>query len=308
MTAILTTKSVKDDVSVGRGYLDFMADCVIYLDQRVREQVTTKRLQVIKYRGSAYGGNEYPFLVSEGGIHFNPISDIGMYYASGFQRISSGNPSLDDILGGGYRKGTCVLISGATGTGKTSIASTFVRSACQEGQKVLYVNYEESQEGMIQGMLSLGIDLRPAVEDASLQILSVMPESLGIEEQLFLVIRAIRRFKPQHFVIDAVSACTRIAGETAAFDFVMRLVDVCKKAGITVILINQLGGRPEVHEFSGVGISSVVDTVITLRYEDTGNELNRRLMVLKSRGTRHSNKYHTYRLTDQGMYIDAGSA
>jgi circadian clock protein KaiC len=169
MTTILTTKNVKDrGMSDQCSYLDFMADCVIYLDQRVSEQVTTKRLQVIKYRGSGYGKNEYSFFISHDGIHFNPISDTTMQYESASRRVSSGSTPLDALLGGGYRAGTCILISGATGTGKTSIASTFTSSAYGEGQKVLYVSYEESPHSMVQDMLSIGIDLRPAIEGSTL--------------------------------------------------------------------------------------------------------------------------------------------
>lgn len=307
MTAVLTTKNIKDTDSPEYGYLDFMADCVIYLDQRTREQVTTKRLQVLKYRGSGYSGNEYPFLISDDGIHFNPITDMEMHYESGSQWISSGSSSLDAILGGGCRRGSCVLISGVTGTGKTSIACTFARSACEEGQRVLYVNYEESQEGMIAGMLSVGIDLRPAIKDSALKVMPIMPESTGIEEQLFRILTTIRRFKPHHLVLDAISACKRIAGEKAAFDFLLRLVDACKKTGITVILVNQATGSLGYHEISGIGISSIIDTIITPRFRDTGNELSRILLVRKSRGTRHSTKYHNFSLTDQGIQIDEGA-
>jgi len=304
LTCILTAKNIRDKTASDFSYLDFMADCVIRLDQRVQDQVTTKRLQVTKYRGSGYSENEHPFFISTSGIHFNPISDIGMHYESGSERVSSGHPSLDTILGGGYKTGTCILISGLTGTGKTTLASLFAHSVCAGGQKALYLNYEESQKSMFSGMLSVGIDLRPAMDSAFLQMTSVMPESMGIEEQLFHVIRAIKNYKPEHLVVDAISACRRIAGEEAAFDFVMRIVDVCKRSGITVVLINQTKSSSGFFEFSGVGISSVADTIINLQYKDTGNELTRRLMVIKSRGSRHSHKYHDYKLTGQGLEID----
>jgi len=306
VTAVLTTKNLKDTDSTEYDYLDFMADCVIYLDQRVKEQVTTKRLQVLKYRGSAYSGNEYPFLITDNGIHFNPITDIGMHYESS-QRISSGIPSLDKIVGGGYQTGTCILISGMTGTGKTSLACTFARSACREGQRVLYINYEESLESMSAGMLSLGIDLGPAIKNSALQVMSVMPETTGIEEQLFHILTTVKGFKPNHLVVDAISACKRIAGEDAAFDFLMRLIDACKKRGITVLLLNQSRSSSEDHELSGIGVSSITDTIITLSLRNTGNELSRILLVRKSRGTRHSMKHHNFFLTDQGIQIDEGT-
>lgn len=302
LTAMLTSKNLKaEDISYASDYLDFMADCVIYLDQRITEQVSTKRVQVIKYRGSGYGSNEYPFLITDRGMFFDPISEMHLHYESSSRRISSGNPSLDEILGGGYRSGTCILISGATGTGKTSIASTFAHCACENGQKVLYVNFEESSDGMLAGMLSIGIDLRPAIRNESLRIMPVMPESKGIEQHLHEVITMIRNFQPEHFVVDAISACKRIAGEKASFDFIMRLIHFCKKSGITMILINQARNSSEPHEISGIGVSSIIDTIITLNYRDTGNETGRILQVMKSRGSKHSNKYHNYLLTDDGI-------
>jgi len=307
MSAILTVKSANDKLSSEYSYLDFLADCVMYVDQRIRQQVNTKRLRVIKYRGSSYGANEYPFLVSDRGIHFSPISEVEMTYQTDSQRVSSGDRLLDAILGGGYQTGSCILISGLTGTGKTCMANIFARSACEKGQKVLYINYEESQAGMVAGMESLGIDLLPAINESALEVLSMMPESMGIEAHLFYIINALRRFQPQHLVLDAVSACKRIGGESAAFDFLLRIVDTCKKMNITAVLINQAEGGPAGHDFSGIGVSSIIDTIISLQYRDTGEELNRALVVVKSRQTRHSNKYHQYVLSDQGIQIDPGS-
>jgi circadian clock protein KaiC len=307
MTAILTSKNTKGGDSAEYSYLDFMADCVLYLDQRVRQQVSTKRLQVIKYRGSAYSGNEYPFLVAEDGIHFNPITDVEMHYESSAKRTSSGNPSLDAILGGGYQIGSCILVSGATGTGKTSLACTFARSACKSGEKVLYISYEESQDGIIAGMLSLGIDLRPAIKDSLLKIMAVMPESMGIEEHLFRMMTTIGRFEPQNLVLDAISACERIAGEKAAFDLLVRFVDACRKRGITVVLTNQAKASARGYEISGIGISSIIDSIINLYFKETGNETSRTLLVRKSRGTSHSTKFHNFALTDQGIQIQEGA-
>jgi circadian clock protein KaiC len=307
MTTLLTSKNIKDtDTSSRYDYLDFMADCVLSLDQRVKEQVTTKRLQVVKYRGSGFGPNEYPFLISGDGIHFNPISDVEMHYESGDERISSGSLALDGILGGGYMRGSCILITGTTGTGKTTLASTFARSVCKNQEKVLYVSYEESGEGMVQCMEQIGINLRPAIRDSRLQLLSVMPESMGIEEHLFRITSVLKQFSPKHLVVDAVSAVKRIAGDGAAFDLLVRLIDVCKKNGITVIFINQAKSSED-HELSGIGISSIIDTVIGLRLRDTGKELARNLLVLKSRGSKHSLRYHDFSLTEKGIQIDEGS-
>jgi circadian clock protein KaiC len=305
LTAILTTKNLKPKHGESAyEHLDFLADCVIYLDQRIRDQVNTKRIQIIKYRGSAYGSNEYPFLITDNGMVVNAISDMWLQHDAFSQRIPSGNPFLDEILCGGYWKGTCILISGPSGTGKTSVASTFVQASCAEGRKVLYVNFEESAEGMMASMRSIGVDLRSAVQSACLQIMSTMPESKGIEEHLYDKLTAIRSFQPDHLVVDAISACSRIAGAKAAFDFVMRLTHFCRRRGITVFLINQAAEHPASYAISGIGISSIIDTIITLEYADAGDETRRRLQVRKSRGSSHSNRYHNFLLTDTGIRFD----
>jgi len=169
---------------------------------------------------------------------------------------------------------------------------------------VLYVNFEESRKSLIAGMLSIGIDLRPALEDASLRLMTMMPESMGIEEHLYHEITTIKSFQPEHLVVDAISACKRIACEKASFDFLMRLIHFCRKRSVTVILINQAKSAWKYHQISGIGLSSLIDTIITLHNKDVGNETNRMLQVKKSRGTRHSNKYHTYFLTDKGIQFD----
>lgn len=304
MTTVLTAKSITGKNAYEYGYLDFMADCVIHLDQRIREQVRTRRLHIVKYRGSGYGGNEYPFIITNDGAHFNAITDMEMNYISDFKPVSSGSPSLDRILGGGVQSGTCIMITGSTGTGKTCLASTFTSSACGEGHRVLYINFEEDLDSMFSGMLSLGIDLRPAMEKSALRFINVMPESRGVEEHLFRITCAIDQFRPGHLVVDAVSACRRMGGESAAFDFVMRLVNTCRKKGITVILTNQSDLSREDYSISGIGISSIIDTIIALHYRDKGHEVGRALLVKKSRRANHSNRYHEYALTGRGITFD----
>ncbi|MFO7987253.1 MAG: circadian clock protein KaiC [Desulfatiglandaceae bacterium] len=304
MTAVLTAKSPKEPDPSPSDYLDFMADCVLYVDQRLKDQVNTKRLQVVKYRGSSYDSNECPFLISHEGLFFYSISDMGLHYAASRKRVLSGIPLLDDILGGGYLSGSCILISGASGVGKTSIASAFALCASKKEEKVLYVNYEESPQEVVGNMRSIGIDLRPGIQNTLLRIESVMPESLGIEEHLYRKMAIINGFQPVYVIMDAISACRRIAGKKAAFDFVMRLVHFCKSRDITVLLVNQVGNTPGDDQFSGMGVSSVIDTIITLWYKTVGNETRRTLKVIKSRGSTHSNKCHNFQLTDHGIQIE----
>jgi circadian clock protein KaiC len=309
MTVVLTTKKVYSAENISPyHYLDFMSDCVICLEQRIRQQVNTKRLQVIKYRGSGYGANEYPFLITDKGMFFNTVSQMQLNYSYPSTRMSSGSRALDEFLGGGYQAGTCILISGSTGTGKTALASTFARSASKSGQKVLYINYEESVEGMLAGVGSIGIDLRGSTRDGSLRIVALMPESRGVEEHLYHIVKTVSDFEPDHLVIDAISAGKRIAGDNAAFDFIMRIIHFCKQKGITAVLINQSESEPILAEISGIGISSVIDTVIVLYYKDIGNETGRILKVVKSRGSRHSNKYHSFALSGSGLQFGTRQA
>jgi circadian clock protein KaiC len=300
LTTVLTTKSVKGTPNT-YDFLDYMADCVIHFDQRIENQVNTKRMQIVKYRGSGYGSNEYPYLVTGNGLYFHAISDMGLHFETPAPRVSSGNADLDAILGGGYFRGSCILISGMTGTGKTSTAATFSRAACDEGQKVLYINFEESRNGILAGMHSIGLDLETPLQSGRLWVLAEMPESQGIEEHLYDITAAIERFEPDHLVVDAISACERIAGEKASFDFIMRLVHYCKRRGITILLITQVTDSAEGYEISGIGISSIIDTILTLDYKDRGDETYRRLKAVKSRGTKHSQKYHEFLLTDDGI-------
>jgi circadian clock protein KaiC len=304
MTTVLTVKTSKNGESSGRyEFLDFMANCVISLDQPVTEQIATRRLWVLKYRGSGFGRNEYPFSITDEGINIIPISFAGLQHKALGPRVSSGHPRLDALLDGGYRRGSCTLMSGTTGTGKTSVASTFVRSACERGEKVLYINFEESQEAMVSGMLSPGIDLRPALQAGRLRFLTAMPEAMGVEEHLSRAFKAIKAFQPEHVIVDAISSCERMGTRMAAFGYLTRVVNACKERGITLILINQTSGFREENEVSGIGISSMVDTIIFLRYIEIGGEINRMLLVMKSRGSKHSNQYREFLVTDHGIEI-----
>jgi len=306
LTTILTTKTAKEKLSAtAYDYLDFMADCVISLDQRIHEQVNTKRMQVVKYRGSGYGSNEYPYLVTPNGLSFHGITDMWLNYTMSDTRVSSGHKRLDAILGGGFVKGSTILVSGLTGTGKTALAATFARAASDKGQKILYINFEESQDSLVAGMRSIGVDLGTAIDGGSLRVMAEMPESKGVEEHLYDKTKAIDDFAPDHLVVDAISACHRIAGKRASFDFIMRLANYCRLRGITAVLINQTAVPTGDQEISGIGVSSIVDTIVRLQYEDRGDETHRRLQVMKSRASRHSRRWHEFSLTDDGIQIDS---
>lgn len=310
-TAVMTVKVHEDDLSNSyREFLDYMADCVIQLDERVNEQVTTRRIRVVKYRGSVHGRNEYPFALTNQGVWIIPVTATSLTHTGLGEPVSSGVAGLDVLLGGGYRRGSCTLIAGTSGTGKTTFAATFTRNATANGERVFYLNFEESIDAMLSCMLSPGIDLRPALNSGNLNFVSVMPESQGIEEHLIQAFKIIEQFQPSLIVVDAISACRRMGSEHAAFDYLLRLVDHCKGMGITTVLTNLTSNTRETLEITGMDLSSMIDTVIILRNAEHGGQYIRELAILKSRGQSHSNKVHKFSLSAQGIEVlglNAGS-
>ncbi len=309
LTAVLTAKSGQD-TGLARDFtfMEFMADCVIQATQRVDTQVSTRRLRVLKYRGSAYGSNEYPFVITPRGIVIVPVSDAELAHRPLGAPVSAGQSELDAVLGGGYCRGASVLIAGPTGSGKTTLACTFAQAACRRQERTLYVSFEESREALTGAMLSPGIDLRPLLEDGSLEILTAMPEALGAEHHLLRIFQRIDDFEPEHLVVDAISAARRIGSEQAAFDFLIRLLNRCKERGITCIYVNQTGGAVSMEVLSGIGISSLIDAIVMLGFVRSGCEMERTLLVLKSRGRNHSNKFHKFSISSKGVALKTPGA
>jgi len=302
LTAIMTVKTVPQEEAPSRyAFLDFMADCVIHVDQRITAQVATRRLRVMKYRGSGYGRNEYPFVISPDGVTVIPITSNVLQHRSPGPKVSSGQARLDDVLAGGYKRGTSILIVGTAGSGKTTLACVFAQAACQRGERVLYLNFEESPESMVSNMLSPGLALRPLIKTGRLVVQSYLPEAMGVEEHLFHALKALDEVHPQHVVVDAISACQRMGSEHAAFEYLMRILNACKERGITCIYLNQTTGLDIVSEISGIGISSIIDTVVLLRQLPIGGVMKRQLIVMKSRGSKHSEQFHEFRITDRGI-------
>ena len=305
MTALLTAKLVETESLPTRyEFLDYMADCVIQLDQRAEAQVATRRLRVKKFRGSNFGRNEYPYVITDDGIHIIPVSTVKLRHKPLGPRIHTGCPELDAILGGGFRRASCVLVAGGTGAGKTSFASTFVRAADVAGEAALYVGFEESEEAIVTNMLSCGVDLQPAIEAGTLVFLTIQPEAMGAEEHLIRIVKTMDALQPRRLVLDAISACKRMGSDQTAFDFLIRLVNVCKERDVTTMLLNQTPHAIDIQEASGIEISSIIDTVIFLGMVAIGGEINRTLLVVKARGTAHSNQYREFRITDKGIVIE----
>ncbi len=303
MTTIFTVKVEPTGRNV-YPFLDFMADCVLLLDQRVAEQIRTRRLKVLKYRGSDFLSNEHPYALSSEGVVLLPVSAMSMKDASFQERVSSGSEELDRIVGGGYFRGSCILLCGPTGIGKTSLACTFAHAACARGEKVLYVDFEVSPQTLVLAMRSIGLDLQPSLQaDSRLHMLAAMPESDGFEEHLVRILAEMTRFSPRYLIVDAISACRRMGSERDAFDFLLRLMTACRARGITSFFTNQIRNQDHLTQLSGLGISSLVDTIIALEYFLDGQELNRRLMVIKSRGSDHSKEFHQLELSDTGLRL-----
>lgn len=303
LTTIMTVKPSIRGTSIFEDFFESMSDCVIRLDTWVADQVSTRRLRIIKYRGSGFGRNEYPYMIAKTGLHIAPISTVGLRHKPLGEKMPTGIERLDAILDGGYRRASCILVAGQPGTGKTLLVSTFTNAACRRGEKILYVSYEESDLALMGNLLSAGMDLRPHVAANQLAFLTNMPEAIGAEEHFLQVMARIQTFAPQHVVVDAISACERMGGKQAAFEYLMRLLNTCKERGITILLVNQTSGTRDHLEISGNGISSMIDTIIFMNYIEGAGETNRLIEVLKSRGSAHSNQKREYVITSNGLQI-----
>ncbi|WP_405048356.1 circadian clock protein KaiC [Rhodoferax sp.] len=302
VTAIITGER-GDGTLTRQGLEEYVSDCVIVLDHRVSEQASSRRLRVVKYRGSTHGTNEYPFLINEDGISVLPVTSLGLKHIVTSERLSSGVARLDAMLGGkGYYRGSSVLISGTAGTGKSSLAAHFADSACRRGDRVLYFSFEESPDQIGRNMRSIGIDLQQWVIKGLLQIHANRPSSAGLETHLAMKHKAIEDFRPQVVILDPLNSYVIGDNEIEVKSMLMRLVDFLKTRQITGLFTNLAqSGNPV--EQTEVAISSVIDTWLLLRDIDSDGERNRCLSILKSRGMAHSNQIREFMLTDHGVEL-----
>ncbi len=298
VTAIVTGE--RDENGLTRhGIEEYVSDCVIVLDQRVREEISTRVLRVVKYRGSAHGTNEYPFLISARGFVVLPSTSVGLAYGASEERISTGVSRLDHMLGGGPFRGSTVLVSGAAGTGKTTLGAHLIDSACARGERALLVLFEESPDQYIRNMRSVGLELRRWVEAGVLRIWAARPTAYGLETHLAILARLIEEVAPSVAVLDGIASLTHGASGSEVTSMVTRQIDLLKTRGITTMATTL--ARED--ETSTVSISSLVDTWLLLRNVESNGERNRLLFVLKSRGTRHSNQVREFVLTDHGVEL-----
>jgi len=274
---------------------------VILLDHRVIDQVSTRRLRIVKYRGTTHGTNEYPFLIDERGIDVLPVTSLGLEHRASSDRVSTGVKDLDEMLGGGVYRGSTVLISGTAGAGKSSLSAHFARAAAQAGERCLYFAFEESPSQIMRNMRSIGVNLEPAVKKGLVRFVASRPVLHGLESHLAVIHKQVRDFKPQVLVLDPISDLTAVGSVRDAKAMMTRLVDYLKTEGITAVLTNlNHGGAAEATE---IGISSLVDTWLLLRDIESAGERNRGMYILKSRGMAHSNQIREFILSERGIEL-----
>jgi circadian clock protein KaiC len=300
VTAIITAE--RGEGSLTRyGLEEYISDCVVLLDNRVEHQISTRRVRVVKYRGSAHGTNEYPFLIDDQGISVLPITSAGLAHDTNNEAISTGIASLDAMLGaGGFYRGSSVLISGTAGTGKTSLAAHFVDAACRRGEKCLYFAFEESPAQIVRNMRSIGIDLEPSVKTGLLQFHAARPSLFGLEMHLARMHREIESFEPSAVVLDPISSLRGEQGEVHSA--LLRVIDLLKSRGTTALLTNLISGG-EMPDATDVGMSSLMDTWLSLVHVESNGERNRGLYILKSRGMSHSNQIREFELSKNGVRL-----
>jgi len=301
MTAVVTAERGEGSLT-RHGMEEYVSDCVILLDHRVVEQMATRRVRVVKYRGSAHGTSEYPFLIGSRGITVLPVTSLQLCHDAGEERVTTGVPDLDDMLGGdGYYRGSSVLVSGTSGTGKTTIAAQFADAVCRLGERVLFFAFEESPRQLMRNMGKVGIDLSRWIDDGSLHITALRPTLCGLEMHLARMHEDVESFKPSVVVLDPIYNLKSVGSGSEVHAMLLRLIDFLKSRGITALFtaIDSHG----LHELGQEGVSSLMDTWIQVRALEYSGERNRGIFVLKSRGMNHSNQIREFILSDRGIQL-----
>jgi circadian clock protein KaiC len=303
VTTIITAESGKHTLT-RQGLEEYVSDCVILLDNRVIDQITTRRLRIVKYRGSTHGTNEYPYIISEDGLSVLPVTSLRLDHQVSDRIISSGVPGLDEMFSrDGWYQGASTLITGPAGTAKTTLAASFALAACQRGERCLFFAFEESPAQLIRNMRTVNIDLQPYIAQGLLRIEASRPTLTGLERHLAKVHKLIGQFQPQSVVIDPISNLSLVGSHSEVRSMLTRLIDFLKVKQISALftaLITNRDGRAEVTD---EGVSSLVDTWISVRDLEGIGERNRGLSILKSRGMAHSNQVREFLVTDEGIQL-----
>ncbi len=304
VTAVITAE--RGEGTMTRfGLEEYVADCVILLDHRVTEQMSTRRLRIVKYRGTLHGTNEYPFLITKDGISVLPITSLGLDHKASSERVSTGIKELDEMLGGrGFFRGSSILLSGTAGTGKSSLSASFVNAACKRGERCLYFAFEESANQILRNMCSIGIDLEPHVKKGLLQFHVARPTVYGLEMHLVTMYDLIQQYKPKVVVLDPITDFFSVGNTAEVKAAITRIIDFLKTNQVTALFTSYTSEEDGVDQ-TVVGVSSLIDTWISLRNIENNGERHRGLFVLKSRGMPHSRQIRSFELTDNGIQIGA---
>jgi circadian clock protein KaiC len=306
ITAVVTGE--RGDRTITKyGLEEYVADCVITLDHRVTNQIATRRLRIVKYRGSVHGTDEYPFLISSDGISVLPITSMSLAHTASNERVASGIPRLDTMLGAkGFYRGSSILVSGQAGTGKTSVAATFVYAACKRSEKGLIFIFEESESQFIRNMKSIGMDFGPLVKKGLVKFHAVRPTAYSLEMHLSMMIRLIDEFKPRVMVVDPISNLYPVGDDVQVRSMMMRLIDYAKSGQITGMftnLSNNVDSDAYALEPTQMAVSSLMDTWLILKNVEGNGERNRAFSIIKSRGMAHSHQMREFVLSDKGIEL-----
>ncbi len=305
VTALVTGERGADGALTRYGLEEYISDCVLVLDHRVTSQMSTRRLRIVKYRGSTHGTNEYPFLIDSAGFSVIPVTSARLEHEVTQERVSSGIEGLDDMLGGGFFRGSTILVSGTAGTGKSITAAHFAHAACRRGERTLYFAFEESPSQIQRNMRSVAIDLAPHVASGLLLFHAARPTAYGLEAHLAHILSDIKEFKPRNVVFDPVTALMATVGSDDVRAMTTRLIDSLKTDGTTAMFTTLTAGASSssLLEVTEVGISSLVDTWVLLRDIELSGERNRGIYILKSRGMAHSNQIREFLISSEGVEL-----
>jgi circadian clock protein KaiC len=300
LTAIVTAERGSSSLT-RHGLEEYVSDCVLLLDHRVNDQLSTRRMRVVKYRGSRHGTNEYPFLIGDGGFSVLPVTSMTLNHQITTERVSSGVPRLDSMLNGqGFYRGSSVLVSGTAGSGKSSLAALFANASCERGERVLYLAFEESPQQIVRNMRSIGLDLQKWVDQGLLRIHASHPSTHGLEMHLAVIHKQVAEYRPSAVVMDPLTNLAEVGSQLEVKAALNRLIDFFKGELITALFLSLTSGE-SAEATTDVGVSSLMDVWILLRNLEANGERNRGLYVLKARGTAHSNQIREFRITDHGV-------
>ncbi len=307
VTAIVTGEAGQSGSYTRHGLEEFISDCIILLDNRVRDQIATRRVRVIKYRGSRHGTSEYPFVIDDKGLSVIPITSAGLEQPGTDKRVSTGIPSLDKLFktGKGYTRGSTILASGTAGSGKTSFAGAFALESCKRGEHCLFFSYEESAGQLIQNMSSIGIDFAPWIKKGLLKIVALRPSFLGLEMHLLNVYKLVDSFKPKAVVVDPLTSLVGEGDQREVSSMITRMIDLFKSRSITTFFTSLISATFQSNTSGEIGVSSLIDTWIVVRMveDDEGRKRTREVFIVKSRGTNHDSDVHKFILSDDGINV-----